>query len=108
MIHNSNYISFKNGLIFAQERPCHTLPHLANCDIMNVHKTMPEKLHNLKEVAKMLSVSERSVYRYIHSKRLRASKVGYWRISDDDVKKFLADNANDKRSKPKKKPTKKQ
>lgn len=62
---------------------------------------MPEKLHNLKEVAKMLSVSIRSVYRYIHSKRLRASKVGYWRIGESDLNKFLADNANDK-LKPKK------
>ena len=69
---------------------------------------MPEKLHNLKEVAKILSVSEHSIYRYIHSKRLRASKVGYWRVSDNDIKNFLFDNANDKKVKSKKKSNKKQ
>ena len=55
---------------------------------------MREKFLKLKEVAKLLRVSERSVFRYIDSGRLKATKVGYWRISERDLKKFLDDNTN--------------
>lgn len=51
--------------------------------------TMKEKLFTLQEVAKMLRVSERSVFRYIHSGKLKATKIGYWRIMDKDLKSFL-------------------
>jgi excisionase family DNA binding protein len=53
-----------------------------------------EKLYSLQEVAKMLRVSERSVFRYIHGGKLRATKIGYWRISGADLGKFLAENQN--------------
>ena len=36
---------------------------------------MREKFLKLKEVAKLLRVSERSVFRYIHSGRLKATKA---------------------------------
>ena len=62
---------------------------------------MREKLLKLKEVAKLLRVSERSVFRYIDSGRLKATKVGYWRISERDLKKFLDDNTNLRRRKKK-------
>ncbi len=55
---------------------------------------MIEKLYNLKETAKLLRVSERSVFRYIHNGKLRATKIGYWRISENDLKKFLQENYN--------------
>lgn len=55
---------------------------------------MAQQLYSLKEVAKILRVSERSVFRYIHAKKLGATKIGYWRISDDDLKNFLSENAN--------------
>ena len=55
---------------------------------------MTEKLYNLKEVAKILRVSERSVFRYIHAKKIGATKIGYWRISEGDLKRFLEKNAN--------------
>lgn len=51
-----------------------------------------EKLYSLKEVAEMLRVSERSMFRYIHSGKLKASKVGGWKISEGELKAFLADN----------------
>lgn len=47
------------------------------------------KLYSLQEVAKLLRVSERSVFRYINSGRLRATKIGYWRISGNDIASFL-------------------
>lgn len=51
---------------------------------------MEEKLLTLKEVATFLRVSERSIFRYIHSGKLKASKIGYWRISEKDLKDFLS------------------
>lgn len=58
---------------------------------------MAEKLYNLKEVAKLLRVSERSIFRYIHSGKLQATKIGYWRVSESGIKKFLKDNSNSKK-----------
>lgn len=55
---------------------------------------MKDELLTLKEVAKKLRVSERSVFRYIHAGRLNATKVGYWRISGKDLHSFLKQNEN--------------
>lgn len=57
---------------------------------------MSEKLLTLKEVAKRLRVSERSVFRYIHNGKLKASKIGYWRIAEKDLADFLKQQANKK------------
>jgi excisionase family DNA binding protein len=48
-----------------------------------------DKLLTIKEVAKILRVSERSVNRYIESGKLRASKIGQWRIKESDLERFL-------------------
>jgi len=52
------------------------------------------KLLTIKQVAKYLKVSERTVLRYIESGRLQASRIGQWRIKEDDLNKFLKDNLN--------------
>ncbi|OHA44238.1 MAG: hypothetical protein A3G04_01735 [Candidatus Taylorbacteria bacterium RIFCSPLOWO2_12_FULL_44_9] len=52
------------------------------------------KFLKLKEVAKILRVSERSVFRYIHGGRLKATKVGYWRISEKDLQDFIKYGSN--------------
>lgn len=62
---------------------------------------MDKRFLKLGEVAKLLRVSERSVFRYIHSGRLKATKVGYWRIGERDLKKFL-DNHDSSRVREKK------
>ena len=59
---------------------------------------MIEKLLTIKEVAKILRVSERSVLRYIESGRLRASRIGQWRIKGSDLEKFLKENSNVKKN----------
>jgi len=46
------------------------------------------------EVAKTLRVSQRSVMRYIKAKRLRATKIGQWRIKRSDLNRFVAANSN--------------
>ncbi len=55
---------------------------------------MKDKLLTIKEVAKYLRVSERSVLRYIEAGRLKAIKVGWWRVKESDLKKFLNKNSN--------------
>lgn len=55
-----------------------------------------DKLLTLREVAKRLRVSERSVFRYIHKGRLKATKIGYWRISQKDLLDFIKNNLNRK------------
>ena len=58
---------------------------------------MIEKLLTIKEVSKILRVSERSVLRYIESGRLKASRIGQWRIKEKDLEKFLKENENVRR-----------
>jgi len=55
---------------------------------------MKDKLLTIKEVAKYLRVSERSVLRYIEAGRLKASKVGWWRIMQSDLDDFLKRTSN--------------
>lgn len=55
---------------------------------------MKDKLLTIKEVAKYLRVSERSVLRYIEAGRLKAVKVGYWRVSEKALEDFIKQNSN--------------
>jgi len=52
------------------------------------------KLLTIKEVANYLRVSERSVLRYIEAGRLKAVKVGNWRVKERDLELFLNKNSN--------------
>ncbi|OGG47015.1 hypothetical protein A2671_00535 [Candidatus Kaiserbacteria bacterium RIFCSPHIGHO2_01_FULL_49_13] len=56
-----------------------------------------EKFLTLREAAKYLRVSERSLYRYISNGRLKATKVGYWRISESDLEAFIREGMNVKK-----------
>ncbi len=53
-----------------------------------------QKFYTLQEVAKLLQVSERSMYRYIKSGKLKAVKVGYWRIDKKSLDVFIKRNSN--------------
>ena len=53
-----------------------------------------EKLLTAEEVAKILRVSYRSVVRYIESGKLKASKIGMWRIKQSDLDAFLEQTSN--------------
>ena len=55
-----------------------------------------EKLLTIEEVADILRVSTRSVNRYIIAGRLKASKIGVWRIKQSDLDKFLEETSNTK------------
>ncbi len=56
-----------------------------------------EKLLTIEEVAEILRVSTRSVIRYIEAGRLKASKLGVWRIKQSDLNTFLEETSNVKR-----------
>lgn len=49
------------------------------------------KLFTIPEVAKILKVSERQVFRYIDSKKLKVVRISYKiiRVSDNDLKDFI-------------------
>lgn len=53
-----------------------------------------DKLLTIKEIAEILRVSERSVNRYIEAGKLKASKIGQWRIKQSDLDKFLDKYSN--------------
>lgn len=55
---------------------------------------MKDKLLTIREVANYLRVSERSVLRYIEAGRLKASKVGWWRVMQSDLEGFLKRTSN--------------
>ncbi len=55
---------------------------------------MKDKLLTIKEVTQYLRVSERSVLRYIEAGRLKAIKVGWWRVKQSDLESFLNKNSN--------------
>jgi len=53
-----------------------------------------EKLFTIEEVAKILRVHARTVTRYIETGKLRASKIGFWRIKQSDLNDFLEETSN--------------
>ena len=55
-----------------------------------------DRLLNIEETAKILRVSTRSIIRYIESGRLKASKIGVWRIKESDIQLFLDETSNQK------------
>lgn len=57
------------------------------------------KLLTIEEVAKILRVSTRSVNRYIESGKLKASKIGVWRINETDLNIFLEKTSNTSKKK---------
>src|SRR5947207_252764 len=48
-----------------------------------------KKYLTIKDVAKALDISERSVNRYIESKKLKATKIGAWRVMKKDLEDFI-------------------
>ncbi|MEJ0053155.1 MAG: helix-turn-helix domain-containing protein [bacterium] len=56
----------------------------------------------IQEVAKKLEerhfdITERTVYRYVQKGKIRAIKIGGWRIEKKDFEKFLEESSNTKK-----------
>lgn len=48
------------------------------------------EVYSIEEVAEILKVSQRSVYNYVRSGKLKASKIGKsWRISSAALQTFI-------------------
>ncbi len=48
-----------------------------------------QKLYTVQEVSNILKVSKKTIYRMIKSGKLKAVKVGQWRIKQEDLDKLL-------------------
>jgi len=48
----------------------------------------------VKQVAKQLGLSEYRVRELIQEKQIRATKIGQWRISPEDLKRFIKGRRN--------------
>lgn len=56
---------------------------------------MENKFFTVKDLADILKVSEKTIYRLIESKEIQAFKIGQsWRIKESDLQKFLEDRSN--------------
>ena len=55
---------------------------------------MAERILTIEEVAKEMSVSFKTVYRWISARKLPAAKIGYktYRVFESDLIKFLRKN----------------
>jgi excisionase family DNA binding protein len=53
-----------------------------------------EKLLRVDKVAEILDVSKKTVFRYIKSGKLKATKIGQWRIDGKDLNDFINKNKN--------------
>ena len=50
-----------------------------------------KEFYTLKEVEDYLQVTRRTIYRWLDSGKLHATKVGFqWRVSKQDLKDFLS------------------
>ena len=48
------------------------------------------KVYSMKEVSKILGVTQRTLYNYIKSGKLRVQKIGgKWIITEENLKKFI-------------------
>jgi len=47
------------------------------------------KLYTVQEVADVLKVSIKTIYRIIKSGKLKAIKIGQWRINKNDLEKLI-------------------
>ncbi len=52
------------------------------------------KTYTLDEVAEALRVTRRTLYSYIKTGQLKATKIGrFWRVSEDSLRTFIAKGA---------------
>ena len=52
------------------------------------------EIYDTHGVAQLLKLTERTIYSYLKNGKLKGAKIGkYWRITDQDIRDFLTDNA---------------
>jgi len=48
----------------------------------------------VKDVVKRLQIGERTVYRYVEEGKIKAVKIGGWRITEEDLQAFIKRSSN--------------
>lgn len=62
---------------------------------MENQNTIQESWMTIKDAARRLKVNHNTIRSYITKKELRATKIGQgWRISEEDLKTFIAKRSN--------------
>ena len=52
---------------------------------------MTVKIYTLDEVSDILKITKRTIYTYVQSGHLKASRIGrYWRVSEEQLQEFLS------------------
>lgn len=55
---------------------------------------MPRPMLSVREVQRQLGVCSKTIYRLIHSKELRATKLkGVWRVRPEDLAKYIEERS---------------
>ena len=65
----------------------------------NTVQSMPKRKKNyltIGDVAKYLQLGERTVHRYVKEGRIKAVKIGGWRIMKKDLQDFIQQSSNTK------------
>ena len=53
------------------------------------------RVYTLEEVQELLKVTRPTIYSYIKTGKLKATKIGrYWRVKHDDLKEFIDHGTN--------------
>jgi excisionase family DNA binding protein len=55
---------------------------------------MQEKFLTIEEAAKKLGLNYKTVFRYIHDKKIEATKIGRWRIREKELEEFIKRSSN--------------
>ncbi|OGY40769.1 MAG: hypothetical protein A2570_01425 [Candidatus Brennerbacteria bacterium RIFOXYD1_FULL_41_16] len=55
---------------------------------------MTEKFLTIEQVAKKLDLNYKTIFRYIHKKKIKATKLGRWRIKPKDLEEFIRSSSN--------------
>lgn len=48
-----------------------------------------DKHLNIEQAAEYLNIGKRTLYRYLHTGRIKAAKIGYWRFRKEDLDEFV-------------------
>ena len=55
----------------------------------DMEKEEGSDVYTIAQVALKLGVSTKTVYRYIESGKLKATKLGQWRVKEEDLNKLI-------------------
>jgi len=55
---------------------------------------MTDKYFTIEDAAKKLGLTYKTIFRYIHNKKIAATKIGRWRIDEKEIENFIKRNSN--------------